>query len=1211
MNAIDALLQGKKGVVATKKTGKVSAIDQLLQKKPVKPTIQPVKTTLPTQQNYIKATLPKDLGGGSYYLQKGEPNKLITPEATKTYGSLKPKTGQERDHFIAQSLGGASDDYNLNYVPAEVNQAWAKIERKNLNAYKRGEISLPQARLNVLKEKQEWLMKQKGISQSVKDNLIYIAKDPVNPVNTARAVLKMVKSPVSLVKEYAKAIMPKTTAELETQIEVQKKSNQPMRFDVGAGMSNVEKVLPGPRLSTLEATEQGAQIEPVQAGEAPQISPVRQAQQVVRKPDLSPQKPSAIDKLLSGVSAVGGAIRATSDIASLPGSLAINALSGEQRLPARDIIEATSKMIEEDMKTGGQSSIQKAGQIYLAYRGIGKYGGEDYNVGDVAVLALIGLVDYFDPVLYFGAVKPALEELKYLSKGYKKVGTAGFKFPKGVKLQDPQKVVLSSFGDELKLVIDPKTKTLTMRGYAKKGVAKQVIDQKLLDNFAQSAAKESGIPMVAKVSGNDIVISASKSALVAPKTIPTATKVVSAGKVVIPKAEIKPQKAQGEVLPTKTTKTPAEANKYLYHGTNEAVLDNISKEGLKPGMRGQLSLSKTDKYAMTFAREGMTPSGKTNSVMLRVKSDFLDGKTTLKRVDGKERPMPDQLNELLTKETIPPEYLEIYKDGKWQPLTTKVSPEAKPSVVEPLIEEAKKYKSADEFVKAQKDKFIKEQGFEPSDKALADWFEAKQVQPYLGIGGQNPEFFAGKPSLSELPKNEISKYLEFTKDGKAIYYRGIPKDVKTRGIRYGDFLSPNKGKASFYGKVEKYEIDPKYVYQLGDLEAVYFNPKDKLKAPKPQSITEIWNKAHKEVKPEVKLEEKPIPKELEPLAEEARKYGSAEEFVRGIKNKVDISFTKGKPSSSILENVFKALSPKEQKELFTRMPSRRVYDRWFRKTAVEDMALNPEARLVMKELPTPYLLEKGKEVPVINISGNNIPLSEAEFKYYQAIKSQLTDFYNQAVKGTKEVKEVKKPTLPKRQPPKNIPPKKPAVVKSKTANQELIGKSKLAQGVEAKAIAKKLTEGFADLPEYEKINIKDQATKARKLLEDDYPRAERIALGKELPPEGILPESVFIAVENRAIKNKDVNTLRRLATESGLSNEATLMGQRIRTLAERVEDSPTAVMAKVIKNRKEYYALKHKTPLDEAIKRETKKIKSYVKPVKEDEWIKFINELTC
>lgn len=176
-----------------------------------------------------------------------------------------------------------------------------------------------------------------------------------------------------------------------------------------------------------------------------------------------------------------------------------------------------------------------------------------------------------------------------------------------------------------------------------------------------------------------------------------------------------------------------------------------------------------------------------------------------------------------------------------------------------LTVEAKKYKSAEEFVKAQKDKFIEEQGFEPSDKALADWFEAKQVQPYLGIGGQNPEFFAGKPSLSELPKNEISKYLEFTKDGKAIYYRGIPKDVKTRGIRYGDFISPNKSKASFYGNVERYELDPKYVKQLGDLEAVYLNEADKLKIPKVtklSQLTDIWNKAQEEDKPAFKEDKK-------------------------------------------------------------------------------------------------------------------------------------------------------------------------------------------------------------------------------------------------------------------------------------------------------------------------------------------------------------------
>jgi hypothetical protein len=160
-----------------------------------------------------------------------------------------------------------------------------------------------------------------------------------------------------------------------------------------------------------------------------------------------------------------------------------------------------------------------------------------------------------------------------------------------------------------------------------------------------------------------------------------------------------------------------------------------------------------------------------------------------------------------------------------------------------LIQEAKKYKSAEDYGKAIKDKFVEEQGFEPSSmKVVDEWWKAKQVQPYIGIGGANPDFFANRPTLAELPKKDVSKYLKFTSDGKAIYYRGIPNGVKTRGIRWGDFISPNKGKASLYGKVEKYELDPKFVKQLGDLEAVYFNPADKLNAPTPLSISELWKK---------------------------------------------------------------------------------------------------------------------------------------------------------------------------------------------------------------------------------------------------------------------------------------------------------------------------------------------------------------------------------
>ena len=506
--------------------------------------------------------------------------------------------------------------------------------------------------------------------------------------------------------------------------------------------------------------------------------------------------------------------------------------------------------------------------------------------------------------------------------------------------------------------------------------------------------------------------------------------------------------------------------------------------------------------------------------------------------------------------------------------------------------------------------------------------------------------------LSDLKKLEK---LQNNPEADITIYRASPKNE----LNDGDWVTTDKIYANDIkrqngGKVYSYNVKVKDLRFPKDSETL---PSVSMAStftysPKTSQLTDIWNKAHKEVKPEVKLEEKPIPKELEPLAEEARKYKSAEEFIKNLiyhgsftgefkptYAKFGISFSK---DSNVAKTRFAqkfgrkefqpgiktfAVKLKKDTKIFSAEKAKELSEKGWMESKISLYARKQGFDGVDFSKVFPFEqeiriwnLEKVKNLGDVH---DLLPTFQQEIfttktgqksirnRKIEEPKQSLTDFYNQAVKGTKEVKEVKKPTLPKRQPPKNIPPKKPAVVKSKTANQELIGKSKLAQGVEAKAIAKKLTEGFADLPEYEKINIKDQATKARKLLEDDYPRAERIALGKELPPEGILPESVFIAVENRAIKNKDVNTLRRLATESGLSNEATLMGQRIRTLAERVEDSPTAAMAKVIKNRKEYYALKHKTPLDEAIKRETKKIKSYVKPVKEDEWIKFINELTC
>lgn len=167
----------------------------------------------------------------------------------------------------------------------------------------------------------------------------------------------------------------------------------------------------------------------------------------------------------------------------------------------------------------------------------------------------------------------------------------------------------------------------------------------------------------------------------------------------------------------------------------------------------------------------------------------------------------------------------------------------------------------------------------------------------------------------------------------------------------------------------------------------------------------------------------------------------------------------------------------------------------------------------------------------------------------------------------------------------------------------------LAKGVEAKAIESKIIDEFSDLPVYKKVSIADQANKATELLEKDPEKAKQVAMGTKSAPKGLLPESVFIAVENKAIEENDVNTLRDLATISGLTTEATTMGQRIRTLAERYKESPIDAIRDVVAAREDAFEGNvevEKTKVTNEIKKEIKK----AIPTKES-WTNFINEIKC
>jgi hypothetical protein len=168
----------------------------------------------------------------------------------------------------------------------------------------------------------------------------------------------------------------------------------------------------------------------------------------------------------------------------------------------------------------------------------------------------------------------------------------------------------------------------------------------------------------------------------------------------------------------------------------------------------------------------------------------------------------------------------------------------------------------------------------------------------------------------------------------------------------------------------------------------------------------------------------------------------------------------------------------------------------------------------------------------------------------------------------------------------------------------------LSQGVESKAIENGLVSNFGDLPEYRAVSMADQAARASDLIAKDYESAKSVALGQKQPPQGLLPESVFVAVEKQALAEGDVETLRQLATQSKLATEATTMGQRIRTLGERDPTSPVGAIQAVQEAR---LADLKKRGIDLNAEREkvVSEVKSQIGKPTKDAWSSFINEITC
>jgi hypothetical protein len=140
------------------------------------------------------------------------------------------------------------------------------------------------------------------------------------------------------------------------------------------------------------------------------------------------------------------------------------------------------------------------------------------------------------------------------------------------------------------------------------------------------------------------------------------------------------------------------------------------------------------------------------------------------------------------------------------------------------------------------------------------------------------------------------------------------------------------------------------------------------------------------------------------------------------------------------------------------------------------------------------------------------------------------------------------------EPPTNIPGKE----------------SRLAIRAEADAIEAKLTEDFGHLAEYKTMSMKEQASKAKAILDGDYEAAKSMAMGKITPPEGVREATMYEAVKIRAIEQGDVELLRSLATESTIPTKLSEYGQAIKAADSRgMVADPVQAMQEVAEARTE------------------------------------------
>lgn len=495
----------------------------------------------------------------------------------------------------------------------------------------------------------------------------------------------------------------------------------------------------------------------------------------------------------------------------------------------------------------------------------------------------------------------------------------------------------------------------------------------------------------------------------------------------------------------------------------------------------------------------------------------------------------------------------------------KIEAEATPKVEKvetpkesPPIQEARKYKSAEEFVKTKKTAYhggnIEDiADFDPAFK-VGDSRNDPLSNIGINLGDKNTaQYFADRNG-----GKVVETYLDPKKVKKTTYNSLLHEvaDVmeEKSGINYGEQirrLKTTEAKNEFLidnisdPQIAR-EIADKYREQGYDL-ITYKNTLDGGEAHIPltkdaiktkSQLTDIWNKSQ------------PLQEGANPLIQETGKYKTlttnGENLVEGksvkIADGLDTFIHKDNNGNWVVSETSSGRSLNEHGGFPTE------------KHAIEDA----------KNAIDYYGLDNVKKL----ISGKSQPLQEGVEK---------------VVKETAE--EVEKKT------------------------------SKIAKSIERKMKDAGMIDEGADIEKatYEGITVKGQAEEAAKIIQDKQ-LVEDIISGKKELSTKVRPSTFIKAVEDKALKEGDVATIEKLA-KSKLAGETSISAQDLRMAAERDPDSAVIKIREIAKAREEALAkrLKKGESVSKAKNLATKEVEKASKTKKSTKatWSSFLEDIKC